>query len=61
MDKLVNLIMTKLFQLAEYVCSKCSLSSSEPAAKPIVKKKVDIPHIIHFSEKTKYVQGELFK
>ncbi len=32
MDKLIDLGMTKLFQLAEYVCSRCSLDKSEPAA-----------------------------
>ena len=32
MDKWIDLGMTKLFQLAEYVCSRYSLTSSEPAA-----------------------------
>ena len=32
MDKWIDLGMTKLFQLAEYVCSRCSLSSNKPAA-----------------------------
>ena len=32
MDKWIDLGMTKLFQLAEYVCSRCSFSSSKPAA-----------------------------
>jgi DNA-directed RNA polymerase subunit RPC12/RpoP len=32
MDKVVDLAMTKLFQLAEYVCSKCSSVVDEPAA-----------------------------
>ncbi len=31
MDKWIDLGMTKLFQLAEYVCCRCSLTSSEPA------------------------------
>ena len=31
MDKWIDLGMTKLFQLAEYVCTWCSLTSSEPA------------------------------
>lgn len=31
MDKWIDLGMTKLFQLAEYVCRRCSLTSSEPA------------------------------
>ena len=32
MDKWIDLGMTKLFQLAEYVCSRCSLPSSQPTA-----------------------------
>ena len=32
MDKWIDLGMTKLFQFAEYVYSRCSLSSSEPTA-----------------------------
>jgi len=32
MDRIIDLAMTKLFQLAEYVCSKCSSVVDEPAA-----------------------------
>lgn len=32
MDRMIDLGMTKLFQLAEYVCSRCSLDKGEPAA-----------------------------
>ena len=32
MDKLIDIAMTKLFQLAEYVCSKCSPEVDEPIA-----------------------------
>ena len=32
MEKVIDLAMTKLFQLAEYVCSKCSFVADEPAA-----------------------------
>ena len=31
MDKVIDIAMTKLFQLAEYVCSKCSSLVDEPA------------------------------
>ena len=32
MDRMIDFGMTKFFQLAEYVCSKCSLDKSEPVA-----------------------------
>lgn len=32
MDKVIDLAMTKLFLLAEYVCSKCSSVMDEPSA-----------------------------
>ena len=56
MDKLIDLGMTKLFQLAEYVCSKCSLEKGEPAApqsQPVVP-------TIRFSNEDKMVEGDLF-
>lgn len=31
MDKMIDIAMTRLFQLAEYVCSKCSSVVDEPA------------------------------
>ena len=33
MDKVIDLAMTKLFHLAEYVCNWCSFLVGEPAAK----------------------------
>lgn len=32
MDRMIDKGMSKLFQLAEYVCSVCSFDKSEPAA-----------------------------
>lgn len=32
MDRIIDLAMTKLFQLGEYVCSKCSSVVDKPAA-----------------------------
>ena len=56
MDKLIDLGMTKLFQLAEYVCSKCSLEKVEPAkAQPQA-----VTPTIRFSNEDKMVEGELF-
>ena len=57
MDKLIDLGMTKLFQLAEYVCNKLSLDKSEPAAPQT---KAIVP-TIRFSNEDKMVEGELFK
>jgi len=39
MEKLVDLLMTKLFQLAEYVCSRCSRTNTfeRKQARPVVK------------------------
>ena len=57
MDKLIDLGMTKLFQLAEFVCSRCSLYKCEPAtpqSKPVVP-------TIRFSDADRMVEGELFK
>ena len=49
--------MTKLFQLAEYVCSKCSLDKSEPAAS----QSQPASPTIRFSNEDMMVEGELFK
>mgnify|MGYP006916085999 CR=1 FL=1 len=57
MERLIDLGMTKLFQLAEYVCNRCSLDKSEPAApqsQPVVP-------TIRFSKEDRMVEGELFK
>ena len=57
MEKIVDLTMTRLFQLAEYVCCKCLLdkgehttSQSRPAAPTI-----------RFSNDDKMVEGDLFQ
>ena len=56
MDKLIDLGMTKLFQLAEYVCSKCSLEKGEPAAT----QPQQVAPTIRFSNEDNIVEGELF-
>lgn len=57
MDKITDLMMTKLFQLAEYVCSRCSLDKGEPAAP----QSQPVASTIRFSDADKMVEGELFK
>ena len=53
MDALIDLAMTKLLLLAEYVCSKCSSVVDEPTVSQ------EVAQTIRFSEKD-YVEGELF-
>ena len=55
MDRVVDLAMTKLFQLAEYVCSRCSSEADEPAASH------EVAPTIRFTNEDKMVEGELFK
>ena len=55
MERIVDLIMTRLFQLAEYVCGRCSFLMDEPATPQKVAPK------IRFSNEDKMVEGELFK
>ena len=61
MDVLVDLMMTKLFLLAEYVCDKtygCEMRPPVPSkdVKPIIRfSKEDMPR------KIEVVQGELFQ
>ena len=55
-DMLIDLGMTKLFQLAEYVCSRCSLDKGEPAAT----QPQQVFTTIRFSNEDKIVEGELF-
>ena len=55
--KLVDFLMTRLFQLAEYICSSDLLPSSEPAA---TTPKENVP-TIRFSDQDRMVEGELFK
>lgn len=63
--KLVDFIMTKLFQMAEHVCSMCSSLEGEPAAT----QSPSVTPTIRFSEedkaalaqpKVKMVEGDLF-
>ena len=57
MEKIVDLTMTHLFQLAEYILDKCTFLIKEPAHV--------VPHevapTIRFSNEDKIVEGELFK
>jgi len=55
MDKVISFSMSKLFQLAEYVCNKCSSEADEPAASH------EVAPTIHFTNEDKMVEGELFK
>ena len=57
MDRLIDLGMTKLFQLAEYVCRRCSLEKGEPAEP----QPQTVAPTIRFSNEDKMVDGELFK
>ena len=54
MDKVIDLAMTKLFQLAEYVCKRCSFLVGEPAAKQ------EVVPTIRFTNEDKMVEGDLF-
>jgi hypothetical protein len=47
MDKVIDFAMTKLFQLAEYVCSRCSSVVDEPTATN------EVEPIIHFTNEDK--------
>ena len=55
MEKVIDLAMSKLFQLAEYVCNRCSSIADEPAAPQ------ETPPTIRFSNEDRMVEGELFK
>ena len=60
MDKLINLGMNKLFQLAEYVCGKIGVVGVEE--EPVANQpKQDVIPAIRFSQEDKMVEGELFK
>ena len=60
MERLIDLGMNKLFQLAEYVCCKTGVAQVEiePAAQ---QPKQDISPTIRFSDADRMVEGELFK
>ena len=70
MDKLIDQMMTKLFQVAEYVCNMYLFAESKPTTK--VTKTASI-HTIHFTNedratlkreqtqsKVRIAEGELF-
>ncbi len=61
-DALIDMLMNKLFMLAEYVCNKtsfvCSRKRRPQAVKPIPPK--DIVPAIRFSKENKMVERELF-
>lgn len=59
MDKVVNYVMTQLFQMAEYVCSKSPFMHDEPVVQQDVVSKTPASPI-RFSSKDNYVEGELF-
>lgn len=59
MDKVVNYVMTQLFQMAEYVCSKSPFTHNEPVVQHDVVTKTPVSPI-RFSSKDSYVDGELF-
>ena len=56
-DALIDVAMTRLFQLAEYVCNQCSLDKGKPAATQSQSK---VP-TIRFSIEDRMVEGELFE
>lgn len=60
MDKLIDLGMTKLFQLAEYVCSKNGIVQVEakPTSQKVQQKGTPT---IRFSNEDRMMEGELFK
>ena len=54
MDMVIDIVMTKLFQLAEYICSKCSSVVDEPAVSQ------EVAPTIRFTNEDKMVEGELY-
>lgn len=60
MDNLIDLGMTRLFQLAEYVCSRCGFEESE-SIEPKAEKVESKGPTIRFSKEEKMVEGDLFK
>ena len=60
MDKLIDLGMTKLFQLAEYLCSKISVAQLE-AESAAPQHLQGTKSTIRFSDADLMVEGELFK
>ena len=60
MDKLIDLGMTKLFQLAEYVCNKTGVVQME-AVPATQQQQQEVALTLRFSNEDKMVEGELFK
>lgn len=61
LDMMVDLTMTRLFQLAEYVSSRFSSNTDEPIAPvPPTSPSEEVPPI-RFSHEDRMVEGELFK
>lgn len=60
MDNLIDFGMTRLFQLAEYVCSRCGFEEAKPV-EPKAEKVESKGPTIRFSKEEKMVEGELFK
>ena len=56
MEKIVELTMSRLFQLAEFVLSKCDHSGVQPTMDTAQK----IVPTIRFSNEDKMKEGELF-
>ena len=56
-DVLIDVGMTRLFKLAEYVCNQCSFDKGKPAA---IQSKPKVP-TIRFSIEDRMVEGELFE
>ena len=61
MDMLIDLTMTRLFQLAEYVCSRFSSKMDEPTAPVPPAPSSEGVTPIRFSHEDRMVEGELFK
>lgn len=59
MDKVVDYVMTQLFQMAEYVCAKSPFMQDESVVQQDVVTKAPASPI-RFSSKDNYVEGELF-
>lgn len=61
LDMLIDLTMTRLFQLAEYVCNRFSTKMDEPPTSvPPTSPSKEVPPI-RFSHEDRMVEGELFK
>lgn len=62
MEKLVDFIMTHLFQLAEYVCNKSPFIADKPTMPPSAPApQEDLTPTIRFSNEDIMVEGDLFK